>query len=546
MSSEAGPNASQPSLSSSSSATRLSNTPYNTIYHPQNALRIDNQLIQKHRPPELQSDHLKEPSAPPYSQLLTFADQEEPSAPIDDPIQQQILEAEQDPNSAPIDDDDTISLAAPIYDPTAVAAPYLTYAQEPTIDLVDTSRKHKNRIALVAFIVQLAGFLGVTIYATVLWLIKGRESNLMLSTIKVMAPVLLYAILMMAFVNSGGIVIIVIWHADSDYLLGTLMPAIGLIMVLLPMCWFYLRRRIPFTSAVLKSTSSLSRKYRSITILSYAGLAMQLLLALFFSMIVHSDSLNFQELEPSTYNIMFALCLPCYYWTSQVITNIVYATVAGVAAIHYLPSKTLSDTSFKSFLKSVCTTSLGSICYGSLIIAPVQIVRSASNRLRTSEDDVDVCCVSFLDAIIGCVRGFNTSINKYAFYDVAIYGKPFYPAAKDTWSSIESRKIDVLLRDFALGHVLIVHAVSYSVLCGTIAIVASNYSILHLLAIAWMTMQIVFSAGTAADASAASALVALAKDPLVFAKANPEFFAELREAYPAVSFGLMVIIPGVP
>lgn len=157
------------------------------------------------------------------------------------------------------------------------------------------------------------------------------------------------------------------------------------------------------------------------------------------------------------------------------------------------------------------------------------------------------CLLYFLsNPNTGCVRGFNTSINKYAFYDVATYGKAFYPAARDTWSSIESRRIDVMLRDFILGNVLVAHALFYGVLCGMIALAISDIGLLYVPVAVWAAMQIVFSAGAAADASAASALVALAKDPLVFAKANPEFFAELREAYPAASFGLMVIIPGVP
>lgn len=129
---------------------------------------------------------------------------------------------------------------------------------------------------------------------------------------------------------------------------------------------------------------------------------------------------------------------------------------------------------------------------------------------------------------------------------MATYGKPFFPAARDTWSSIESRRIDVLLRDYALGYVLLVHAVFYAVLCAAIGFAFSEFGILYVVAAGWMAMQIVFTAGAAADASAASALVALAKDPLVFAKTNADFFAELREAYPASSFGLVVIIPGVP
>ncbi|KAG0009107.1 hypothetical protein BGZ82_004210, partial [Podila clonocystis] len=174
--------------------------PAQPVYHPHNALRIDNQPNPKH-PPLQQPDTLHEASAPPYSQLPPSADQEEPSAPIDDPIQQLILDAEHDPNSAPIDDDDNISLAAPIYDPTAVAAPYLTYVQEPTIDHVDTSRKHKK--TLIAFIAQLVGFLGSTIYIIVLWIIEGRSflvPDFMVAMVA-MVPVVLYAIFLMAFVK---------------------------------------------------------------------------------------------------------------------------------------------------------------------------------------------------------------------------------------------------------------------------------------------------------------------------------------------------------
>lgn len=557
-----------PSFSPSSSSNHLPHTPYSPkpqlVYHPPHDA-VDNQLNQKlsllQQPPYI----LHESSAPPYSQQPhTEPDQEESSAPIHDPIQQQIIELEQDPTSAPIDDEDNISLAAPIYDPTAVAAPYLTYHQEPTCDQVDTSRTHRNRTALIAFIVQLVAFLSMSIYAIVLWVSNvyyGGQTGLMPGVSKTMAPVFFYAILLMAFmdrfpkqaIDSGfalsmfsvSATIVVTWNQEGT--IGFWMIVLlGCLVVLLPACWYYLRRRIPFTSALLKSTSTLSREHRSIRVLSYIGLGVQLFLTLLFSLITSAGFLYVSELAPEGYRALGALCYLSYFWTSQVITNIVYATVAGVSSAHYLPSKNLSENSFKTILKRVCTTSLGSICYGSLIITPVQIVRSVSNRLRTSTDDGDVYCVSCLDALIGCVRGFNTSINKYAFYDVATYGKPFLPAARDTWSSIESRRIDVLLRDYTLGYVLLVHAIFYAVLCFSIGVEFSEFGSLYFVAAGCMAIQIVFTAGAAADASAASALVALAKDPLVFAKTNADLFAELREAYPASSFGLVVIIPGVP
>lgn len=196
-----------PSLSSSSSS-HVSHTPYSPkpqlIYHPPHDA-IDNQPNQKHSHLQQPPHTLHEPSAPPYSQHLhTEPDQEEPSAPIHDPIQQQIIELEQDPTSAPIDDEDNISLAAPIYDPTAVAVPYLTYHQEPTCDHVDTSRTLRNRTALIVFIVQLVAFLSVSIYAIVLWVSNvyyGGHSGMMPGVIMTMVPVFFYAILLMAFMD---------------------------------------------------------------------------------------------------------------------------------------------------------------------------------------------------------------------------------------------------------------------------------------------------------------------------------------------------------
>lgn len=194
------------SASSKGLNTPLSHTPYSPkpqlVYHPPHDA-IDNQPNQNLSLLQQPANTLHEPSAPPYSQQLhTKLDQEEPSAPIDDPIRQQIIELEQDPTSAPIDDEDNISLAAPIYDPTAVAAPYLTYRQEPTFDFVDTSGTLRNRIALIAFIVQLIAFLSWSIYTIVLWVGKVNyvnRSNPMPGVAKTMAPVFFYAILMIAF-----------------------------------------------------------------------------------------------------------------------------------------------------------------------------------------------------------------------------------------------------------------------------------------------------------------------------------------------------------
>lgn len=59
-----------------------------------------------------------------------------------------------------------------------------------------------------------------------------------------------------------------------------------------------------------------------------------------------------------------------------------------------------------------------------------------------------VCFVS-----LGCLQGIVEYVNKYAFTQVAIYGKAFIPAAKDTWTILKDRGIVQLINDNLIGNV---------------------------------------------------------------------------------------------
>lgn len=45
-------------------------------------------------------------------------------------------------------------------------------------------------------------------------------------------------------------------------------------------------------------------------------------------------------------------------------------------------------------------------------------------------------------------------INRYAFSHIALYGKAYIPAAKDTWTMMKNRGIDALVNDCLIGPVL--------------------------------------------------------------------------------------------
>lgn len=102
---------------------------------------------------------------------------------------------------------------------------------------------------------------------------------------------------------------------------------------------------------------------------------------------------------------LIVFCFFSFYWTSQVIKNIVHVTISGVYACYYFlmgsPQGMTKSPTWESF-KRACTTSIGSICFGSLIIAVVQTLRALAQMLRGNGDNG---LLAFLACLIDCILG---------------------------------------------------------------------------------------------------------------------------------------------
>jgi Na+/melibiose symporter-like transporter len=102
------------------------------------------------------------------------------------------------------------------------------------------------------------------------------------------------------------------------------------------------------------------------------------------------------------------------------------------------------------------TTSLGSICFGSLIIAVIRTIKALIRMAANQGDNNGVGAFLAMCAlcIIGCIEQLLEYFNHYAFTQVAIYGKDFCTAAKDTWKLVKERGIDAIINDNLIGNVL--------------------------------------------------------------------------------------------
>ena len=71
-----------------------------------------------------------------------------------------------------------------------------------------------------------------------------------------------------------------------------------------------------------------------------------------------------------------------------------------------------------SFKRSI-TTSFGSICLGSLLVAILETLRTLIRYARAQRDNIIAFCA---DCILGIIESLLRYFNLYAFTQVAIYG----------------------------------------------------------------------------------------------------------------------------
>jgi hypothetical protein len=200
-------------------------------------------------------------------------------------------------------------------------------------------------------------------------------------------------------------------------------------------------RFIPFASTTLKTALTAIRGHFGLYLIEYALLlilyAYTVLWFFAFAGVIYHDQeqgqVPCQEKYPGDpqYTSAYEMCdnapvslpmvgafLLCLFWTQQVVQNIVHVTTAGtVGSWWFAPA--LQDPSccgrdvFDSFHRAM-TYSLGSICFGSLLVAILQTLERLARRRRRDVVTLVVQC------IIMCFRAWLEYFNSFAFCYVGL------------------------------------------------------------------------------------------------------------------------------
>ena len=149
-----------------------------------------------------------------------------------------------------------------------------------------------------------------------------------------------------------------------------------------------------------------------------------------------------------------------YVWTSQVIGNVALSTLAGgpYGCWYYFGPRSAGQMPSHPTLSALgraCSWSLGSISFGSLIVTILEMIRLILNTLANNAsaegNPVEACLACCAACFVGFIESLVEWFNRYAYIEIALYGKAYIPAAKDTWRLFKDRGIDALVNDSLVG-----------------------------------------------------------------------------------------------
>jgi hypothetical protein len=318
------------------------------------------------------------------------------------------------------------------------------------------------------------------------------------------------------------------------------------------------KARIPFATLMLKSVASITKMYPATLFTSVIGLLIQSFFGFYWLANIAGLAvmLNQKIIQETTALVIGAFSLFLLFWSIQIINNSVHLTVAGLFASFYFlgvsqdgkVSITVRNPTYKS-AKRAMTISLGSNCYGSILIALVQFLRALIQAARQSaQDDNNQACSLFLvclECIVSCIEDILEYFNKYAFAQVAIYGKDYYTAAKDTWALAKSRGIDAIINDNLIGNVLGIGAFTVGLLgllsgfiYSKLFFALGNDNLYAAASIFTFVLSVVeFNVlSTVIDSGVATTFVCLAEDPEALLATKPELYHQILETYPHTFF----------
>ncbi|TFK75449.1 DUF580-domain-containing protein [Pluteus cervinus] len=338
-----------------------------------------------------------------------------------------------------------------------------------------------------------------------------------------------------------------------------------IIALLSVFAYWGMKRFIPLSSLLLQVVMDVSKHHKSVFVVSFVALLAQAGMAVWFTFTAIATYSKYTPGSPvcstagsscSSAKVtgLIVYELFSFLWTSQVIGNVALSTVAGgpYGTWYYFGPRDQGQMPKNPTLGAfgrASTVSLGSIAFGSLIVTILETIRIL---LRAIENNASVdghpveailaCCAGLL---VGFIENLVEYFNRYAYIQIALFGKSYIPAAKDTWRMFKDRGLTVLVNDSLIGMTMIWGAYAVGCLSSLFAYLylritapsynaSGDYTVPVVLFAFLIGLQCCLTMTSSIEAGVSTIFVGLGTDPQVLAERAPELFAMIAEHYPDV------------
>jgi len=248
-----------------------------------------------------------------------------------------------------------------------------------------------------------------------------------------------------------------------------------------------------------------------------------------------------------------------FLWTSQVIGNVALATLAGgpYGCWYYFGPRGEGDMPKHPTLSAfgrASTLSLGSIAFGSLIVTLLEllkmVLRAAQNSANADGHPVEACLACCAACFVGIIEQLVEYFNRYAYIEIALYGKPYITAAKDTWRLLQDRGVSAIVNDSLVGMTLMWGGYAVGLLSSLFSYLYlritapaynadGNYTAPVILFAFLIGLQCSLTLSSAIEAGVSTIFVGLGEDPQVLAIRAPALFSLIAQTYPDVVRGVV-------
>lgn len=246
----------------------------------------------------------------------------------------------------------------------------------------------------------------------------------------------------------------------------TFMGVVGILSFAIGICYAKLVwHRIPFAASNLNTALTAVKANMGLAVLAYffTALAFGWTLLWFLGL---GESLDSNKLP-----IVFLLFVS-YYWVHEVLKNTMHVTTAGVIGTWwFVPdeansccSPALTDSAVRA-----TTTSFGSICFGSLLVAVVQALRALEYYTRDSDDFAFLSCI--IQCLLSCLQSILEELTKFAYIYVGLYGFGFIDAGRNVIQLFQQKGWTVIITDDLAENVLFMMSMAIGLATGLIGLV---------------------------------------------------------------------------